>query len=270
MNGQSGLSNIIALLTDFGSRDHYVGAVRGAVLSINPAAVLADITHEINPHDIRSAGFSLWACYRDFPPGTVFLCVVDPGVGSARRRIILRTRRFQFVAPDNGLLSFILREERQGKAFKIVNSECFGPDVTGTFDGRDVFGPVAAHLANGIPAERIGIPIDDPFSFRTGLETVREGHSAISEVVHIDRFGNLVTGLDSALLVKGAEAEIRGVRIDKTGSHFSEWAPGELFLIRGSSGLLEIVSDKMPAADLLSASVGEPVVLRLPESRFDQ
>jgi S-adenosylmethionine hydrolase len=263
-------ANIIALLTDFGLRDHYTGALRGAILSIDPSAVLADITHDTSPYDIRSAGFSLWACYKDFPAGTVFLCVVDPGVGSKRRRIIVRTGEYQFVAPDNGLLSFILNGERSCNTFEIVNADFFGPQVTGTFDGRDIFGPVAAYLAKGIPAETIGLPIDDPVVMKTGLEVVSKGLQRLSEVICVDRFGNLVTGLDFSLLVKGAEAEISGFRIGEIRKQFSEGPTGTPFLIGGSSRLIEIASTQSSASDLLSAGLGDAVVLYLPEDHFSQ
>lgn len=270
MNADPGPAKIVALLTDFGLRDHYVGSVRGAVLSIAPNAVLADITHETNPHDIRSAGFSLWACYRDFPAGTVFLCVVDPGVGSARRRIILRTENYLFVAPDNGLLTFVMETEMTWDAFEIENSQYFGPTISGTFDGRDVFGPVAAHLANGVPGERIGRPLEGPVRIRTGMGAVASGNSRIAEVVAVDRFGNLITGLDASLLISGAELEIKGTRISEIRRNFTDGPLNGPFLIAGSSGLAEIACDRSSASRLLAAGVGEPVVLHLPDVRFDQ
>lgn len=259
-----GACGIVALLTDFGTTDHYVGAVKAAILSTFPRASIVDISHGISPQDIRSAGFSLWASYRDFPKGTVFVCVVDPGVGTDRRRIIVRSRKYQFVAPDNGLLSWVMHERDSFEAFEIVNANCFGPNVSGTFDGRDVFGPVGAHLASGAPAERIGIEIDSVVSLETGLDFLENGRIRISRVVHIDHFGNIITGLPSTLLADGVEVEIAGKRISRIRKSFVEGAEDELFLIPGSSGLVEVSRNGDSAAATLSVSVGDDVELILP------
>jgi len=270
VDSAEGACGIVALLTDFGARDHYVGAVKAAVLSVFPSAKIVDISHEIRPQDIRSAGFSLWASYRDFPKGTVFVCVVDPGVGSGRRRLILRSRDYQFVAPDNGVLSWVMYDGDSFEAFEIVNANCFGPRVSGTFDGRDVFGPVGAHLASGAPAERIGIAIDSVVSVETGLDVAEDGAVRSTTVVHIDHFGNIITGLPATLLAEGAVLNIAGAKISEIRTSFNEGDAGAPFLIAGSSGLVEVACYGDSAAEALSVSVGDSVGLILPERPLTQ
>src|SRR5437870_2878972 len=151
----------IALLTDFGNRDYFVGAIKGAILTVAPGAPIADITHEVPPQDIRSAAFMLGACYRDFPANTVFVCVVDPGVGSERRPIVVEAADRYFVAPDNGLLSFVVESSDESRAFEISNRRFQRPRVSRTFHGRDIFAPAAAHLCNGVKPEDFGVQVFD-------------------------------------------------------------------------------------------------------------
>ena len=145
---------IIALLTDFGTKDYFVGAMKGVILNINENAKIIDITHEIEPQNIRSASFTLRACYKNFPPKTIFVAVVDPGVGSERRAILVETEDYFFIAPDNGLLSFIFNESDDFLVYEITNEKFFNQPVSQTFHGRDIFAPCAAHLSKGVlPAE---------------------------------------------------------------------------------------------------------------------
>ncbi|HUF03802.1 MAG TPA: SAM-dependent chlorinase/fluorinase [Aridibacter sp.] len=260
---------LVALLTDFGTGDHFVAAVKGAILTIEPRAAIVDITHEISPHDIRSAGFSLWACYRDFPNGTVFVCVVDPGVGSDRKRIVHRAGEYLFVAPDNGLLSFIFDQE-QGDTFEIVEGRYTSDRISGTFDGRDVFGPVGAHLAGGIAAESVGSPMNGPVRLATGLRKRGSGKAGSSLVIHIDRFGNLITNLWPEDLREGASVEIAGTVITERRKYFGEGSDGGIFVIEGSTGLLEVASNRNSAAEALGARIGDVVSPVTADSRFDQ
>src|SRR5436190_1951844 len=153
---------IVALLSDFGLRDHYVGAMKGAVLSVCPEAQLVDVVHDLDPHDVEMARFALAAAAPAFPPGTVFLAVVDPGVGTSRRGLAVATADHLFVAPDNGLLSLVLADHPEARVHAITNAGLFRFQVSPTFHGRDVFGPVAGHLARGMALEEVGPAVSDP------------------------------------------------------------------------------------------------------------
>src|SRR5215207_9279919 len=152
---------VITLLTDFGTADYFVGAVKGAILSVNPAAVIADITHEIPPQDIAAGAFTLLAAYKTFPAGTIHLTVVDPGVGSARRPIIVSAGEQFFVGPDNGLFSYIYDREPSHRAFHVTSDRYFRPEPSSTFHGRDIFAPIAAALSQGVATEEFGPEITD-------------------------------------------------------------------------------------------------------------
>ncbi|QQS41088.1 MAG: SAM-dependent chlorinase/fluorinase [Acidobacteriota bacterium] len=260
---------VIAILTDFGTGDHFVAAVKGAILTIEPSAKIVDITHDIGPHDIRSAGFSLWACYRDFPNGTVFVCVVDPGVGSERKRIVHAAGGYLFVAPDNGLLSFIFDQE-EGETWEIEEGEYTSSRISGTFDGRDVFGPVGAHLAGGVPPSSIGKRLADPERRSTGLRPVGFETAGSGLIVHIDRFGNLITNLWPEDLANRHSVEIAGTVITERRKYFGEGGSGGIFVIEGSTGLLEVASNQSSAADALGAGVGDVVSIVAADSRFGQ
>jgi S-adenosyl-L-methionine hydrolase (adenosine-forming) len=250
----------IALLTDFGTRDYFVAAMKGTILSINPSAVIVDITHEIPPHDIREASFTLRACYRDFPPGTIFLAVVDPGVGSERRAIAAEAGGFYFVAPDNGLLGFIFGDEST-QVYEITETRLFRSSVSSTFHGRDVFAPVAAHLSSGVKPEELGRGISDPVSFGEPEPRLFEG-GIEGEVIHIDRFGNLVTNITPGDLPASYNVEINGRIIEKQVDHYAGAREGEMFSITGSAGFLEISVREGSAANALDAQPGLKVIVR--------
>jgi len=262
-------SGVVALITDFGTRDHYVGSVKASVLSTWPDAVIVDITHEIGPQDILPAGFSLWAAFRDFPTGTVFVCVVDPGVGSDRRRIVCRTEEYQFVAPDNGVLSLVLGAETC-ELFELRPDANLCREISGTFDGRDFFGPVGARLASGVPAEEMGSEITDPV-LDPRLEIPAPGEAAESGyIIHADRFGNLITNLWPENVASDAALEIGGIVVSERRRYFSDGPEGGLFIVTGSSGLLEVCSNCGSAADLLSARPGDGVSIVPKEGRLGQ
>ncbi|HWF90001.1 MAG TPA: SAM-dependent chlorinase/fluorinase, partial [Pyrinomonadaceae bacterium] len=147
---------VISLLTDFGTADYYVGAVKGAILSVNPSAVVVDITHEIPPQDVATGAFTLLAAYQTFPAGTIHMAVVDPGVGSTRRAIIVSANEQFFVGPDNGLFTYIYDREPSHRVIHVTAERFFRPDVSTTFHGRDIFAPVAAALSNGVEIEEFG------------------------------------------------------------------------------------------------------------------
>jgi S-adenosylmethionine hydrolase len=262
---------VVALLTDFGNRDHYVGAVKGAVLAGCPEATLVDITHELPRHDVAAAAFSLLAAHRSFPAGTIFIAVVDPGVGSERRAVAVEADGYWFVGPDNGIFTLILAEHPKARVREIRNARLLAKDVSATFHARDVFAPVAAHLACGGAAAGLGPAVRDPVVF--SLEAVRRLGRAEWEaaVVDVDGFGNLTTNLsrddlEGILSTMGGDPTrlvvvVEGVVLPLVRT-YADVAEGEPCALMGSSGRLEIAVHRDSAARLLGAPKGAPVRLR--------
>lgn len=257
---------IVTLLTDFGAADYFVAAMKAAVLARAPAATLVDVTHEVPPGDVAAAAFTLLALYRDFPPGTVHLAVVDPGVGSARRAVAAEAAGQRFVGPDNGVFGYVLDREPGARVFHLDRPALFRHPVSDTFHGRDVFAPVAGALAAGAEAGELGTELRDPV--RLEPIAVRRGPdgSAAGTVLHVDRFGNCVTTLRPEELPEGWEEgfalglggrEVRALRRRYAGA-----PPGEPFVVRGSAGFLEVSVDGASAAALLGVRRGDPVTLR--------
>jgi S-adenosylmethionine hydrolase len=258
---------IITLLTDFGAADYFVGALKGVILSLNPRAQIVDLTHEIPAHDIRAGGFTLLAAYASFPPGTIHVAVVDPGVGSARRPLLIATQEYFFVGPDNGLFSYACERERGVRVYQLTEEKFFRTPVSATFHGRDIFAPVAGALSNHVPPESFGELIDDCARLAP-LAPVRDAGGAWSaRIIHIDRFGNLVTNITRRELVgeefaPGATVEIGDREISSFRRFYAEETrpeAGELFAIWGSAGFLEIASNRASAAQLLGVERGQPV-----------
>jgi S-adenosylmethionine hydrolase len=263
---------VVALLTDFGHQDHYVGAMKGAILSVCPEAVLVDLAHEIPAHDIAAGAYALSAAWLDFPEGTVFVAVVDPGVGSARRGLALEAQGRRFVAPDNGLLSLVLADAEGPVALHhITNETLVRPMVSATFHGRDVFGPVAGHLARGVSVSEVGPAVSDPVRLpQPALRAVGPGEWEAT-VLHVDRFGNLITNLrrrDLDQVLASVENDWHDVVVVVEGeilplAHtYADVAEGEGCALMGSSGRLEIAIHRGSAARLLGASTGAPVRVR--------
>jgi S-adenosylmethionine hydrolase len=246
----------IALLTDFGTRDYYVGAMKGAILSIAPSVVIVDITHEVPPQDVGEAAYTLQACYRDFPAGTVFVAVVDPGVGSDRRALIVEAQGYYFVAPDNGLLTFVLEDD--ARVFDLTNERYFRDRVSNTFHGRDIFAPVAAHLSLGVRAGEFGTPVSDPLR-RDGAKPRIYDSGIEGEVIHIDRFGNIVTNITVADLPAEYTVEVGGTVIENRREFYAGAEEREIFSIAGSAGFLEVSLREGSAADILGVKRGEKV-----------
>jgi S-adenosylmethionine hydrolase len=260
---------VITLLTDFGTADYFVGAMKGVILTINPSASLVDITHEIPPQDIESGAFTLLTCYRDFPEGTIHVAVVDPGVGSSRRAIVVRGGSQYFVGPDNGLFSYICDREPSRAVFHVTAGEYFRPSPSPTFHGRDVFAPVAAALSNGTTPDALGPQIADAVRLPPLSPTTDDTGKLHGRILHIDHFGNCITNFTRSdlpnsrqltLLVNGKE--IHTVRKFFTDEPGSQSGPSdELFAIWGSAGFLEIAVNRASAAELLKARRRDPVVL---------
>lgn len=262
-----GASAIVTLLTDFGTADYFVGAMKGVILSIAPGVTLVDVTHEVPPQEVRSGAFILLAAYREFPPGTVHVAIVDPGVGSSRRGIAIEAGGYRFVGPDNGIFGWIVDREPDARVFHLSNRSLFRPAVSSTFHGRDVFAPVAAALAAGMPIEQVGDEIGD-FARMESLRPVRgEGGELRGAILHVDRFGNCVTSFTREDLPVDAaprgfhlavgERDIRSLRR----FYAEETGPGRVFAIWGSAGFLELSANRDSAARLLSVRPGDPVAL---------
>jgi S-adenosylmethionine hydrolase len=246
---------VIALLSDFGSRDHYAGTMKGVILGICPEATLVDVTHEIAAHDVLEGALQLAATYRYFPAGTVFLVVVDPGVGSARRGIAAEAGDYRFVAPDNGVLTVALRETPPRKVVELSERRYARPTVTRTFEGRDRFAPAAAWLAKGTQLAALGRPVTD--YQRIDVPAVDAGGAVLSGMVlHVDRFGNLVTNIDrrtfEAFARQGAIRIVAGGHaVERLVSTYAEIGSGEVCALFGSSDHLELAANAESAAEKL-------------------
>jgi S-adenosylmethionine hydrolase len=258
---------IITLTTDYGTRDAFVASVKGVILKLNPQSQIIDISNEIAPQDIWEAAYVLKSAYSHFPQGTVHTCVVDPGVGSGRRPIIVVTESYYFVGPDNGVFSMIYQEAERLRVHHITSTHYFLPSSGPTFHGRDVFAPVASWLAKGIPSANFGDEITD--YVKLGVPVPKISPTAIEgNVVHIDRFGNLITNIGSRdvqqlLAAAGANSlpivtiggkEIRGLK-----KYYAESAVGEPGAIVNSSDALEIFLYKQNARAALSVKRGDAV-----------
>jgi S-adenosylmethionine hydrolase len=260
---------IIALLTDFGTRDHYVGAMKGAILSIAPEAQLVDLVHDLEAHDIEGGAYALAAAYRAFPPGTVFVAVVDPGVGSARRGIAVEAGGYRFVAPDNGVLSAVLDDHPPARVHVLLNPRLWREAVSRTFHGRDVFGPVAAHLAMGVVLDDVGPPIADPHRLPADPPRAVGPDEIAGRVVHVDRFGNLITNLPASVLeaaaAGGDPAEwvaVIGGTIVPAALAYADVGAGDPCALVGSSGRLELAVNGGRADEAFRAGRGAPVSVR--------
>ncbi len=260
------LAPILTLTTDFGLSDHYAGVMKGVILGICPRAQLVDISHQVAPFQIGEGAYLIAQAYRYFPRKTVHLVVVDPGVGSARRPILMEAAGQYFVAPDNGVLSMVFSREKH-KIRRISNDRYFLDPVSRTFHGRDIFAPVAAHLAAGVAPARIGKLISD--YLRPGFEKPqRTGKRTwLGRILKIDHFGNIVTNFH---VDDFPDLERRDFRLAigsvETGSllrAYSECAAGELFVIAGSSGYLEVSLSHGSAAGRIGCQTGASAELAL-------
>ena len=239
----------ITLLTDFGTTDYFVGAMKGVILSINPQVVIADITHEIPAQDVAAGAFMLLAAYDTFPAGTIHVAVVDPGVGSARRAIVVSADEHLFVGPDNGIFAYIYDRHSSFAAFHITETKYFRHPVSNTFHGRDIFAPVAAALSNGVDPSSLGPRISDP---------VRLSWVSALQVIHIDRFGNCVTNVTHEMFPEGASLLVSGTEIRAFRRFYADESgdADEPFLIWGSAGFLEISVNGGSAAEILRVKRG--------------
>jgi S-adenosylmethionine hydrolase len=261
---------LLTLLTDFGTADYFVAAMKGAILSMCADCQIVDLTHDIAPQDIHAAAFTLLAACQSFPSGTIHVAVVDPGVGSARRPVLARCTGQFFVGPDNGIFSYVWERAQPEQVIHIQAQEFFRQPVSATFHGRDIFAPVAAALANGVESSRFGPEISDWVRLES-LSPVSTADGIIhARIIHIDRFGNCVTNVSKEqvteeMAAKGAQLSINGREIDSFRTFYAEAGADQsegLFAIWGSAGFLEIVARNASAAEVLDAKVGQAALLK--------
>jgi S-adenosyl-L-methionine hydrolase (adenosine-forming) len=274
----------IVMLTDFGTHDPYVGILKGVIAGIAPEIPMIDLTHEILPGDLLQGAVTLWMSRTYFPPGTVFCCVVDPGVGTARRAILIESGGQRFIGPDNGLFSFVTEED--SSAWRIEASEFRLPVISSTFHGRDVFAPAAAHAALGVAGSSFGRPAKDLVRLmQPHLQSI-QNKALEGEILFADRFGNLLTSLgifkqksaDGYLLepwlkeakianpekyysMKKSRLILQGGRALDWVSTFADKPKGEPAILVGSSGLLEVVANQASAAQMLDLNRGDRITL---------
>jgi hypothetical protein len=255
-------SGIVALLSDLGTRDYFIGAMKGVILSINPDAEVVDITHEVSKFDLPTAAFTLVQAAKSFPTGTVFVIVVDPGVGTERKCILLRTRNgLSFIAPDNGVLTSVAQEFGVREIRELSNPKLMLPEISSTFHGRDIMAPVAAHLTLGVKPSEVGPILGRMKLLHIKPPTSNKGR-LIGQVVHIDDFGNLVTNLERELLSGfrlGAPLKVRVNKkplLVKFASTFGEVPPGKFVCYIGSTGALELAKNRGSAARELNIKIG--------------
>ncbi len=250
---------MIALITDFGSRDYFIGVVKGVIRKKHPGADMVDICHDVEPFSIVNAQYILSASYRYFPAGTLFYVVVDPGVGSDRRAIIARDREYTFVIPDNGIISAAATD---GMEFYAIREDAF-PSPSHTFHGRDIFAPAAAHLDRGDPLDDIASPAEDivekPFPRYMAGDSLFEG-----DVFHVDRFGNIITSVPADVALAGnrqtftLDTDSGGIPLARVNT-YSELDLEETGIIHGSSGFVEIARNQDAASSALNIATGDTV-----------
>jgi S-adenosylmethionine hydrolase len=260
---------IITFTTDFGLSEHYVGAMKGVILSISPEVKLVDICNAVQSFDILDGAITISEAYDYFPSNTIHLVVVDPGVGTDRRPLLVSTARHLFVAPDNGVLSLVYAREERVTVRHITAEHYFRHPVSQTFHGRDIFAAVAGHLSKGVEPAKFGEEITDYARFAAPRpKPAAEGLKAV--VIKVDRFGNLITNITPRDLPRLFETAPPGLRIQigkaevrQLRTAYAHGAPGELFAIVGSMGYLEIASNRGSAAQLAGAGKGSEVTVML-------
>jgi len=263
------VSGIMTLTSDFGLADSFVGTMKGVMLCINPALVFVDISHQIPPQDILEGSFSLQSAYSYFPPGTIHLAVVDPGVGGLRRPLLVVTRDYLFVGPDNGLFSFIFSDSSFQAAYELTAGKYFLEPAGATFHGRDIFAPAAAWLSTGTPISEMGRTIHDPVTLKIPEPKVIGTSKIQGEIIHVDHFGNLISNIPVELYERlragwgnrSIRISILAQGIGKIVRYYGEGSEEEPFALFNSSGWMEIFWKGSNAAEKLGVRRGEKVHL---------
>jgi S-adenosylmethionine hydrolase len=261
---------IITLLTDFGLKDPYVASMKGVMLTLNPQCTLVDITHQVHSHDIKEGAFILGQAYSNFPKGTIHLSVVDPGVGSPRKPILIVTKNHFFVGPDNGLFTIALKAETVKQAVVLTNQKFFLSEISSTFHGRDIFAPVAAYLSLGVKPTSFGPSINSWREISFPDPAMRQG-KLIGETVHVDAFGNVVSNIDRKSLLQFSKGRPFIIKIGKRimrglKKGYWEGKKDEPIALFGSGGLLEISMREGSAQKALKIRTGDTVTVQLAHS----
>jgi S-adenosylmethionine hydrolase len=258
---------VISLLTDFGTKDGFVGTMKGVIWKILPDARIADLSHEIAPQNVMEGAIALWRAAPFFPAGTVHIAVVDPGVGTQRRSMAARIGDQYFVGPDNGLFTPLIEDaQKAGQSLTFIQlnqPQYWLPSVSRTFHGRDIFAPVGAHLAAGVPLDALGIPFDDPVMLPLS-KPQKTPAGYIAHITVVDVFGNLTTDLEGQEVTgREIKVQIKGREINGVSPSYGHKQPGELVALVDSEGYLEVAVVNGSAAKVLGAAVGDRVEILL-------
>ncbi|MEW6095616.1 MAG: SAM-dependent chlorinase/fluorinase [bacterium] len=255
---------IITLITDFGIQDNYVGIIKGVIYSINQDVEIIDITHLVNSYDLREANFILKSSFKYFPKGTIHVVVVDPGVGSEREIILMQTKNYYFLAPNNGILDFAFDKLEDIKIVEVTNKKYFLDEISSTFHGRDIFAPVAAYLSLGKQIEEFGHKISKIKTLPPEFKPKFDKDKIVGEIIYIDHFGNLITNIvkeeftfeDSQVSIEVAGKQIKGIS-----QTYSQLQPAQLLALWDSSNHLEIAANLANAQQLLQIEKGKGKVI---------
>ena len=257
---------IITLTTDFGTQDHYVGTMKGVILSVNPDATIVDITHSVQAFDVLDGAITIAQAYRYFPPDTVHMVIVDPGVGTSRRPIVVTAEKHMFLAPDNGVLSMVYERETRLSVRNATAEHYFLQPVSTTFHGRDVFARIAGYMSKGVEAAKFGDEVTDFVRFATPKPKAINDRMVRGVALKVDKFGNIITNItpqDVPALFRPEPPPFKIMigthEITKIKTNYAEGAPGEVFGVLGSMGYLEVAANRGSASEHLSSGKGSEV-----------
>jgi S-adenosylmethionine hydrolase len=255
---------IITLTTDFGNDDPFDGVMKGVILNISPDVKIVDLTHNVLPQDIYQANFLLSACYHYFPEGTIHVCVVDPGVGSQRKPVLIQTKKYFFIGPDNGLFTSVLEKEEIVNVVELTEKKYWLSNVSQTFHGRDIFAPVAAHLTKGVAVNDFGKQINRSDLVKLKInKPIKTDNGYKGIIQYIDHFGNLITNISSELINGKVKGKLKNHYFQDLVSSFAEAKNNTLTAIKGSSGYLELFVYKGNAQMFADLNVGDEVEIAL-------
>lgn len=254
---------IITLTTDFGDIDPYAGVLKGVILNIFPYAKIVDITHNISPQDLWHANWSIESSYNYFPPKTIHLCIIDPGVGSERKPILIETKNYFFIGPNNGIFTGIFEKEELIKVIHLKERKYWLSDVSQTFHGRDIFAPVAAYLAKGIEPLDFGETLNKEDLIKISTHSfIKTEKGCVGIVKHIDHFGNIITNIPTSNLPNKLHGRFKNIDFKGLASNYSEAEPNKAFAIKGSSSYLELFINKGNFAKVTNAKAGDKVEVK--------
>ena len=263
------LMQIITLTTDFGNVDHYVGALKGVICNIYPYSKIVDITHNISPQNISQANYVIENAYRYFPQRTIHVCVIDPGVGGSRKPILIETKNYYFIGPNNGIFTSVLEQEDVVHVIELTKEQYWLHDIKGTvstsstFHGRDIFAPIAAHLAKGIAVKDFGESLNkDELVKLPVVNCERNGKKCVGLVKYIDHFGNIITNIPDSFLSQKIQGKIKGTDFKGMYLCYTEGELNKLASIKSSNGYLEIFVNKGSAAKVTNAKIGDKVEIK--------